>query len=126
MQQFKLVNKKKSLANTPAGFWVKAISFGIVSGSVLFGVYFYNYQAESFFGKISSYTDKFTQTHLEKQTDKRDKALQQHAYSNYLKEKKLYQKELDKETQQRLERLKQTLLTQTEPQTQNTPIVKAK
>lgn len=110
--QYKEVDRKKLLAKTPAAFWIKVITVGVVGASALLAVSIYFFKGQEIIKFIQKYgiDNRYTNIFENKKADIQDKSLQQHAYSAYLKEKKLYQAQLDKESQQRLERLKETLL----------------
>lgn len=109
--KFKPISKNRILANTPTKYWIRGIVFGSLSTTAVLGTYLIYTQLQdkdSLFRTLHEILRK-----KDSNIDSKNKPLQQKAYQEYLKEKKLFEQELAKETQTRLERLKQHTTTST-------------
>jgi len=104
--KFKEINRQRYLSNTPAKKWITVAAVTTTVLSAAYTVYFYQYKADEYVEKLNNYSKNFGNDFVIKQQDKLNKPLQKTAYRNYLKEKKAYEAQLNKETQLRLERIK--------------------
>lgn len=128
--KFKVIDRQRYLANTPALKWIRTIAYSTVALSSAYSVYFYYYKGESFNNAFNEYTKDFNTEIALKRSKVQNKPLEKNAYRNYLKEKKYYEAQLLEETKIRLERIKNQSLdlpeTPAKPETQaaTTPVAK--
>lgn len=108
--KFQEINRQRYLSKTPLLTWIKVIAYSSAALSGAYSVYFYFYKAEEVLEKFNKLTKDSETDRKIKSEEKLNRPLQRTAYKNYLKEKKLYQAQLNEETKQRLEKIKNASL----------------
>lgn len=113
--KIRVIDRKRHLTNTPILFWIRTLSYSIAGVATVYSFYFYYYKAEDYAKEFSKYTSDYFTELERKKIAKRDQPLQSNAYKEYLKEKKLYENQLEEETRVRLEKIKQRELEAIKP-----------
>lgn len=104
--KFNNINRNRYLTKTPILTWIKVFAYSATALTGVYSTYLFYYKGDEYLAKYTDISKEYSFELKKKSEESKNKPLQRTAYNNYLREKKLYEIQLNEETQKRLEQIK--------------------